>query len=80
MDPSRNDAPAGRGDRLTAREQEVLGLLAAGNTTADIAARLGVAPATVKTHLTSVYKKISATNRVQAARYYLDHLVPRTET
>jgi DNA-binding CsgD family transcriptional regulator len=80
MDPSRNDVPAGNGDRLTAREREVLALLAAGHTTADIAAQLGVAPGTVKTHLTSVYKKIGSKNRVQAARYYLDHFVPQTKT
>jgi DNA-binding CsgD family transcriptional regulator len=63
----------------TRRELEILALLAAGNSTPDIAAQLGISPGTVKTHLTSVYKKIGAKNRVQAARYYLDHLAPPTE-
>jgi DNA-binding CsgD family transcriptional regulator len=66
-------ARARQGDPLTPRELEILALLAAGNTTADIAEQLGIAPGTIKTHLTSVYKKIGARNRVQAARHYLDH-------
>jgi DNA-binding CsgD family transcriptional regulator len=69
-------ARARKGEPLTPRELEVLALLAAGNTTVDIARQLGITPGTVKTHLTSVYKKIGASNRVQAARYYLDHLAP----
>jgi DNA-binding CsgD family transcriptional regulator len=69
---ARNNQP------LTGRQHQILALLAAGNTTPDIAAQLGIAPGTVKTHLTSVYKKIGARNRVQAARYYLDHHGPPT--
>jgi two-component system, NarL family, response regulator DesR len=76
MPHSNNLARARKGEPLTPRELEVLALLAAGNTTADIARQLGITPGTVKTHLTSVYKKVGAGNRVQAARYYLDHLAP----
>jgi DNA-binding CsgD family transcriptional regulator len=61
---------------LARRELEILALLAAGNSTPDVAKNLGISPGTVKAHLTSVYKKIGAQNRVQAARYYLDHLAP----
>ena len=64
---------------LTPRELEILALLAAGNATADIAEQLVISTTTVKSHLTSVYKKIGATNRVQAARYYLDHLAGSSE-
>jgi DNA-binding CsgD family transcriptional regulator len=64
---------AGEDEALTRREHEILALLAAGDSTSDIAAQLGITPGTVKTHLTSLYKKIGAKNRVQAARYYLDH-------
>jgi DNA-binding CsgD family transcriptional regulator len=63
---------------LTRRELEILALLSAGHSTPDIARQLGISPGTVKTHLTSVYKKIGAKNRVQAARYYLDHLAPES--
>jgi DNA-binding CsgD family transcriptional regulator len=65
-------ARAREGDPLTPRELEILPLLAAGNTTPDIAGRLGVAPGTVKSHLTSVYKKLGAKNRIEATRQYLD--------
>jgi two-component system, NarL family, response regulator DesR len=75
--PHFNHLPRAReGEPLTPRELEVLALLAAGNRTADIARQLGIAPGTVKTHLTSVYRKVGASNRVQATRYYLDHLTP----
>jgi DNA-binding CsgD family transcriptional regulator len=66
-------ARARRGDPLTARELEVLAWLAAGESTVEISARLSITSSTIKTHLTSVYKKIGTHNRVQAARYYLDH-------
>jgi DNA-binding CsgD family transcriptional regulator len=57
---------------LTARELEVLALVAAGMSTPDIARELGISPGTVKTHLTSTYRKLGVRNRVQAVRYYLD--------
>jgi DNA-binding CsgD family transcriptional regulator len=66
-------ARARKGDALTPRELEILALLAAGESTPAIAARLGITPSTIKTHLTSVYRKIDTQNRVQAARYYLDN-------
>jgi DNA-binding CsgD family transcriptional regulator len=66
-------ARARTGDSLTPRELKILALLTAGNSTRDIAEQLGITPATVKTHLTSVYKKTGVKNRVQAARHYLAH-------
>jgi DNA-binding CsgD family transcriptional regulator len=66
----------GRSAALTPRQQEILALVASGLSTPDVAARLGITPGTVKTHLTSIYKLIGARNRVQATRYYLDHLAP----
>lgn len=59
-------------DPLTPRELEILALLAAGNTTPAIARELGVTAGTIKTHLTSVYRKIGVKNRIQATRHYLD--------
>jgi DNA-binding CsgD family transcriptional regulator len=58
---------------LTNRELEVLALVAAGETTPAISERLGVVENTIKSHLTSVYKKTGSANRVQAVRHYLDH-------
>jgi DNA-binding NarL/FixJ family response regulator len=53
-------------DGLSAREQEVLGLLLEGMPNKLIALRLGISEKTVKTHLTSVFRTIGVTDRVQA--------------
>jgi DNA-binding CsgD family transcriptional regulator len=63
-------------DALTPRQLEILGLVASGLSTADIAAGLGIAQGTVKAHLTMIYSRLGIKNRVQATRYYLDHLSP----
>jgi DNA-binding CsgD family transcriptional regulator len=52
---------------LTAREREVLELVAQGLTTAAIARRLALAPPTVETHIESAREKLGAANRAQAA-------------
>lgn len=56
-------------DGLTAREREVLTLIADGLSNAEIAARLFVGQATVKTHINNAFAKIGATNRADAVRY-----------
>jgi DNA-binding NarL/FixJ family response regulator len=60
-------------DGLTAREAEVLGLLAAGLDNRGIARRLYVSEATVKTHINHVFGKIGATTRAQAVTYAHRH-------
>ena len=50
---------------LTARELDIVRLVAAGATNAEIAAALFIGEATVKTHLTSAQTKLGARNRVQ---------------
>jgi len=52
---------------LTTREQEVLGLLARGDKNKRIAAILGVAEETVKTHVKNILGKLGATSRTEAA-------------
>ena len=53
---------------LTRREIEILPLLAEGLSNQEIAARLGIAPVTVKTHLQNIYKKLNSKNRIEALK------------
>lgn len=60
-------------DGLTAREAEVLGLIAAGLSNGEIAAELVIAEATVKTHINNAFAKIGVRNRIEALRYAVRH-------
>jgi two-component system, NarL family, nitrate/nitrite response regulator NarL len=62
--------PANRsGARLTRREREVLELLGAGMTTAEIAGRLFVSQVTVRTHVCAILKKLGVRDRAAAIRF-----------
>ena len=58
---------------LTAREVEVLRLVASGLTDAQIAEQLVISSRTVNVHLTSMYRKLSVSSRVAATRYAIEH-------
>ncbi|MBS3940215.1 MAG: response regulator transcription factor [Actinobacteria bacterium] len=61
---------------LSTREQEILELLVGGRSTEDIGLALHLATATVKSHLTSIFRKLRVTNRTQAvAKALQDGLV-----
>ena len=60
-------------DGLTPREAEVLSLIASGLTNAEIAGRLVVSAATVKTHVNHIFAKTGARDRAQAVVYAYAH-------
>jgi DNA-binding NarL/FixJ family response regulator len=64
-------APAGSKplDQLTTREREVLELIAHGLSNSEIAARLYLTEATVKTHVAHIYRKLGLRDRAQAVVY-----------
>jgi DNA-binding NarL/FixJ family response regulator len=65
---ARSDAPRPVGG-LTARERDVLGLVAEGLSNTEIADRLHIGVTTVKTHITSLMTKTDSPNRVRLALY-----------
>ena len=67
--PASVDLPAG----LSAREVEVLRLVAHGLTDAEVAAELSISPRTIGGHLRSVYSKLGVSSRAAATRFALDH-------
>jgi DNA-binding NarL/FixJ family response regulator len=62
-------APRTAGAGLTAREQDVLDLVAQGWSNTEIADRLHIGVTTVKTHITSLMTKTGSPNRVRLALY-----------
>jgi PAS domain S-box-containing protein len=72
-----NARHTGKASPLTARELQVIGLATAGLAVADIAGELVISPATVKTHLKNVYRKLGAPDRAAAvARAIRMGLIP----
>ena len=63
----------GVGFDLTVREREVLALLVDGLSNLEIAEQLSIGMATVKYHLTNIFTKLGAKNRVEAATIALEH-------
>jgi DNA-binding NarL/FixJ family response regulator len=64
-----SDRPAG----LTAREAEVLRLVASGWTSRQVASHLSLSPRTVSQHLRSIYNKLGVSTRAAATRFAVAH-------
>jgi NarL family two-component system response regulator LiaR len=65
--------PAAPGDDLTDREREVLKLLVEGRSNPEIAERLSVSRSTVKTHVSHIFEKLGASNRLEAVSLAIRH-------
>ncbi|MCW2714915.1 MAG: putative two-component system response regulator [Frankiales bacterium] len=73
--PVPDDAPAADHadlDRLTARERDVLRLIARGYTYKEVAAELFISGKTVETHVSSVLRKLQLSNRRELSRWAAD--------
>lgn len=73
---SARDAPTAHGE-LTARELEVLKLVAQGLSDAEVSERLVVSRRTVHSHLRSIYRKLGINSRSAATRYMVEHELAR---
>jgi len=73
VQPPRSSASADSPEGMTAREVEVLALVAEGLTDAEVAERLVVSIRTVHAHLRSIYRKLDVRTRSAATRYALQH-------
>jgi len=66
-------AGPGSAERLTAREVQVLGLVATGRTNRAIAERLGISEKTVARHLSNIFTKLGLSSRAAATAYAYQH-------
>jgi two-component system, NarL family, response regulator DevR len=60
-------------ERLSPRERQIVAAVARGLNNRDIAAAAGIAPQTVKNHLSSIFQKLDVRSRLQLAVLVLQH-------
>jgi DNA-binding NarL/FixJ family response regulator len=79
LEPSTTPDPSGT-DQLSGRELEILALIAEGFANKEIASRLHISNATVRTHLMHIYEKLHVHCRTEAAAKYLRFKPSETAT
>ncbi len=75
--PGASTSSGGKGSSLTAREREIVSLIAEGLRNDDIARRLGITPKTVKNHLTALFEKVGVSSRLELVVYAYQHRLAR---
>jgi DNA-binding NarL/FixJ family response regulator len=60
-------------DTLTARERQILHLVAEGRTSGEIAEKMQISARTVETHRTNLMRKLNVRSKVELVRYALQH-------
>ncbi|MGV0644997.1 response regulator transcription factor [Mycolicibacterium sp. XJ2546] len=70
---AKNPAPGPQTPSLTERETEILRHVAKGLTAKQIAARLSLSHRTVENHVQATFRKLQVANRVELARYAIEH-------
>ena len=73
LKPREPSAPPAFPAGLSAREVEVLRLVASGMTSAQVAKELFISPNTVNRHLSSIYGKLGVSSRAAATRFAAEH-------
>jgi len=63
------ESPDARARKLTAREVEVIGMLAAGHTTPDIASRLHISSLTARNHVQNILEKLEVHSKAEAVAF-----------
>jgi PAS domain S-box-containing protein len=71
--PRKAAAASGRAGLLSAREIQILGMMAAGANTRTMAARLRVSPATIRNHVQSILGKLEVHSRLEAVAWMHRH-------
>jgi DNA-binding NarL/FixJ family response regulator len=77
--PTPTAPPDDQGIGLTPREREILGLIGEGLRNPDIAEKLVISEATVKTHINNLFAKAGFHSRADAVRYALRHQRPEAD-
>ena len=60
---------------FTPRQLDIVSAIVAGGTNRDIAKQFSITPTTVKYHLTHMFEKVGVSNRIELARYALQHRI-----